>query len=58
MKKNSSNSTPNESQKNDAEIGRLMLEAIRARNAGRNDEALFIAKQINEIRASCPDCKL
>jgi hypothetical protein len=42
----------------DAEIGRLMLEALKAYNAGREDEAYAIAKQIQLIRASCPDCKL
>ena len=55
MKMNSNNSLNNNS---DAEIGRLMLEAIRAHNEGREDEALLIAKQINKIRASCPDCTL
>ena len=42
----------------DAEIGRLMLEALRAYNDDREEDALLLARQIQEIRSKCPDCKL
>ena len=47
-----------ESSAGDAEIGRLMLEALRAYNDDREEDALLLVRQIQEIRSKCPDCKL
>ncbi len=42
----------------DAEIGRLMLEAIKKHNAGDEEGAYKIADEIQTLRKLCPNCRL
>ena len=42
----------------DAEIGRLMLEAIKKHNAGDVEGAYKIAEEIQTLRKLCPNCRL